>query len=396
MDSIRIGMIGAGFVAALHARVFESLEGLGAKVVGIASQSRPKMEELAHKHKIAKIYPDPQSLMTSDAIDVVDLCVPNHVHKEFVLRAAQAGKHIICEKPLTGYFGAGEAQVGHTARTRMLSEALAGADAMVQTADQHGVKLMYAENWLYSPVIQRAKRLVKASGGAILDVRGEESHHGSHAVYAKRWRNTGGGSLIRLGAHPIGAILHLKACEGIWRNGQPITPRSVVADVANLAEIESLQEASSSWIVRDWEDVENWATAILTFSDGSKATIAASDVCLGGMKDTLDIFLSNARIHCDFARSTLLQAYAPDPSPFADEYLVEKLETKAGWSFPSIDEDWLLGYHHELRDFIEAVKYDQEPLSTGRLGRAVVEVIYGAYLSAEEGRPVQLTGLSTA
>jgi predicted dehydrogenase len=108
------------------------------------------------------------------------------------------------------------------------------------------------------------------------------------------------------------------------------------------------------------------------------------------MKDTLDIFLSNARIHCDFSRSTLLQAYAPDPTPFADEYLVEKLETKAGWSYPSVDEEWLLGYHHELTDFVEAVRYDRAPLSDGRLGRAVVAVIYSAYLSAAAGRPVEL------
>ncbi len=396
MDSIRIGVVGAGFVASLHTRVFENLEGHGAKIVGIASQSRPRMAALAHKHSIPKVFPDIESLLTSDEIDVVDLCVPNHVHDEYVLRAAQAGKHIICEKPLTGYFGLGEAAVGKTARTKMLAEALRSADRMVQAADQYGVKLMYAENWLYSPVIQRAKRLIKSSGGTILELRGEESHHGSHTAYAKHWRSSGGGSLIRLGAHPIGAILHLKAYEGIWRDGTPITPRSVVADVANLAEVDSFKREPNSWIVRDWEDVENWATAILTFSDGSKAVISASDVCLGGMKDTLDIYLSNARIHCDFARSTLLQAYAPDTTSFADEYLVEKLETKAGWSYPSIDEDWLLGYHHELRDFVEAVKFDREPLSTGRLGRSVVEVIYSAYLSAEEGRPVQLTTPPTA
>lgn len=392
MDTIRIGLIGAGFVAALHARVFAGLAGSGAQIAAIASRTPAKADALARQHQIARVYADPYSLITAADIDVVDLCVPNHLHQEFVLAAARAGKHIICEKPLTGYFGLGEQEVGKTARTQMLSTALAAADEMVQTADQHGVQLMYAENWLYSPVIQRAKRLIKASGGTILELRGEESHHGSHAAYAKSWRNTGGGSLIRLGAHPIGAILHLKACEGIWRTGQPITPRTVVADVANLAEIASFKQAPSSWIVRDWEDVENWATAILTFSDGSKATVSATDICLGGMKDTLDVFLSNARIHCDFARSTLLQAYAPDPTPFADEYLAEKLETKAGWSFPSIDEEWLLGYQHELRDFVAAVKEGRAPLATGRLGRDVVEVIYSAYLSAAEGRPVQLTG----
>ena len=203
MDRIRIGVIGAGFVASLHARVFAGLEGFGAEIVGIASQSRPRMEELARKHKIAKIFTDIESLVTSDEIDVVDLCIPNDVHKEFVLQAAQAGKHIICEKPLTGYFGIGEPQVGKTARAKMLAEALASADAMVQTADKYGVKLMYAENWLYSPVVQRAKRLIKASGGTILELRGEESHHGSHTAYAKNWHSSGGGSLIRLERIPL-------------------------------------------------------------------------------------------------------------------------------------------------------------------------------------------------
>jgi predicted dehydrogenase len=74
---------------------------------------------------------------------------------------------------------------------------------------------------------------------------------------------------------------------------------------------------------------------------------------------------------------------------------MEKLETNAGWSNPSIDEDWLLGYHHELRDFVEAVQDDREPLATGQLGRDVVEVIYAAYLSAEEGKSVRLREMHT-
>ena len=110
------------------------------------------------------------------------------------------------------------------------------------------------------------------------------------------------------------------------------------------------------WVVQDWVDVESWAQVIITFDDGSKGTISANDICLGGMKDTLDIFLSNARIHCNFSRNNTLEAYAPDATVFESEYLVEKLETKAGWSSPSIDEDWFLGYRDELLDFIEAVQ----------------------------------------
>ena len=150
------------------------------------------------------------------------------------------------------------------------------------------------------------------------------------------------------------------------------------------------KNAAGCAVQGDWDDVENWSQVTITFSDGSKGVVAANDICVGGMKDTLDIYLSNARMHCDFSRTNTLQAYAPDATVFEGEYLMEKLETPAGWSFPSVDEEWFLGYRWELQDFVEAVKFDREPLADGRLGRDVVHVIYSAYLSAAEGRLVRL------
>ena len=72
-------------------------------------------------------------------------------------------------------------------------------------------------------------------------------------------------------------------------------------------------------------------------------------------------------------------------------YTVGILCTKAGWSYPSIDEEWLLGYPQEILDFCESVAFDRPPLSGAELGRQVVEVMYAAYLSAEEGKRVNLT-----
>jgi predicted dehydrogenase len=85
-----------------------------------------------------------------------------------------------------------------------------------------------------------------------------------------------------------------------------------------------------------------------------------------------------------------VQAYAPDASVFGDEYIVEKIETRAGWSFPQPDEDWMTGYPQEMQDFVEAVAAGREPLAGGALARDVTAVIYGAYLSAAEGRRVDL------
>jgi len=390
MGSIGVGIVGAGFVADIHARVYAELAGQDIRLAAVTSRTKAKATRLAERYAIERVADDLEEMLQLPGIDVIDLCVPNQLHSRYGIQAMKAGKHIICEKPLTGYFGAGEEATGATPKGQMLTAALQSANEMVAVSEANHVKLMYAENWLYSPALQKAKRLIKASGGAIFELRGEESHHGSHSTAAKQWRTSGGGSLIRLGSHPIGAILHLKACEGIWRDGKPILPKTVLGDVANLAPLGTRTNDGKSWVVQDWVDVESWSQIIITFDDGSKGTVSANDICLGGLKDTLDIYMSNARLHCNFSRSNTLEAYAPEASVFESEYLVEKTETKAGWSSPSINEDWFLGYHDELRDFIEAIRHDRLPLSDGNLGRSVVQVIYSAYLSAEQRRVVEL------
>ena len=212
MCSIGIGIIGAGFAADLHAQAYRELSGLGIELVAVTSRTQVTAEAFAERHGVRQVLDDYASFLELKDIDIVDLCIPNHVHKEFAVQAAQAGKHIICEKPLTGYFGEGEERVGQTSRKRMLEAALRNADEMIASAQRHGVKLMYAENWVYAPAIQKVKRLIRASEGTIFELRAEESHHGSHASYSKHWRYAGGGALFRLGAHPLGAILHLKHC----------------------------------------------------------------------------------------------------------------------------------------------------------------------------------------
>jgi predicted dehydrogenase len=163
-----------------------------------------------------------------------------------------------------------------------------------------------------------------------------------------------------------------------------------MAETGSLTKISDVQRQQTPWMVRDWQDVEDWATAIVTWSDGSRGSFVATDVMLGGMRDRMEFLLSNAHIVCDMTHAGPIRAYAPTPEVFAGEYLAEKLETKAGWSFPSSDEEWTLGYPQELADFVGAVREDRAPRSDAELGRDVVNVIYSAYLSAAEGRRVQL------
>ncbi len=385
MDRVRIGLIGAGFAADFHALAYAQIARPAAEVVAVAAKHDERAETFARKHGIPKWTDDYREVLSDPSVDAVDVCLPNQLHAEVVVEAARAGKHVFCEKPLTGFYGPGT-----TPNREMLASALGRADEMIAAVESACVKLAYGENWLHAPAYRKACRLALASRGAILEIRGEEGHSGSHASYAKHWQLAGGGSLVRLGSHPLGGALALKAREGTHRSGLPIRVRSVLAEVADLSASAASAGEGRNWLVTGWEDVENWATLLLTFEDGTRATISASDVILGGMEDRLEILLSNSRLRASFARSNLVEAYAPDPSVFSEEYIAEKLETKAGWSYPSVDEQWLLGYPQEIRNFVESVALDREPLGSGRLGRDVVEVIYAAYVSAEEGVRVDL------
>ncbi|MEK7715727.1 MAG: Gfo/Idh/MocA family oxidoreductase, partial [candidate division NC10 bacterium] len=274
-------------------------------------------------------------------------------------------------------------------REAMLAAALLNADAVLDAVAKAGVTLCYAEDFVYAPPVAKLRRLLDASGGAILELRAEESHSGSHAAYASRWKTSGGGSLLRMGSHPVGVVLHLKHYEGIKRGGKPIRARSVTAEVAQLTKLPALAGRRLFMSTRA-EDVEDWAIAVITFEDGTKATVHSNDITLGGVRNVVTASLTNAVVQANISPNTALTVYAPDAAVWGDEYLTEKVETKGGWQFPSPEEDWMRGYPQELEDFVDSIREHREPLSGARLAREVVEVIYAGYLSAATGRRVEL------
>lgn len=387
MDKVRLGMVGARFAAHLHLNNYEKLRGPKLEIVGIASQNEKSAAQTAKEFRIPSVYADYRKMLERKDVDAVDLCVPTHLHEEMILLAAEAGKHVICEKPLTGYFG-GEADedVGiRVPRDVMLKGALEGCKRIRKAVEKNRIRFCYAEDWVYAPPVTKVKRIIQVSAGTILDIRAEESHSGSHAEYSRKWKTSGGGALLRLGCHPIGAALHLKYYEGQLRNGKSIRPSSVTGEIGHQTRIHSFQKESRKWIVTSWEDVEDWSVLVITFEDGSKATVFASDGVLGGTRNTMQVYLSNAVAYANINPNNAVEVYAPDPGIFGDEYISEKLETKAGWNFASPDEDWMRGYPQELEDFIDCLLTGREPLSGLDLAEDTLKVVYSGYLSAEKG-----------
>ena len=388
-----IGMVGTRFAGSFHLENYRRVHGLEVRIKGVTSKEHQSASEFARQHELEVVYPSVDDLLADPEINLVDLCVPNYLHHPFTLRAAAAGKHIVCEKPLTGYFGSGQGKlVGkETPRQEMFEKALQAADEMVAAVEENGVTLCYGENWVYAPNIQKADHILSQSDNTIMRFVGEESHSGTHSEYARIWRFGGGGSLFNKGCHPLGGILYLKYREGERKFGRPIKPQSVVAAVANLTEMESFAKEEEKWIKTGWQDCEDWGSMLLTFEDGAVAQITAADMVLGGIQNLLTVYSSKAVVQCNLNPNSSMLTYVPDDQVLGDEYIREKVETRAGWQLSNPDEDWMNGFPHELQDFCEAIAYGRPPKSNVNLARDIVVVCYGAYVAAETGRRFELS-----
>jgi predicted dehydrogenase len=386
MEKIGIGIIGSRFAAELHAHALGKLRGVKCEILAVCSKTRESAEAFARRFAIPHVYTDHRALLERRDIQLVSLPVVTGLHHSLAVACAEAGKHIVMEKPLTGCF----VEAGRMSRRQMMAEAMQNADAVADACRRNQVILGYAENFVYAPPVAKLRRLMDAGAGTLLDLRAEESHSGSHASYSRRWATAGGGSMLRMGSHPIGAVIHLKHYEGIKKHGKPIRVSSVIADVGQLTKVPAFQAEKRKWLVHAWEDVEDWSAALLTFEDGTKAAVMSTDVSLGGVKNLLTAYMSNAVVQVNINPNTSLQVYAPDGTVWGDEYITEKVETKSGWQFPSPDEDWMRGYPQEMEDFVDAVREAREPLSGLLLAHETVEVIYAGYVSAEEGRRIEL------
>ncbi len=137
---MRIGMVGAGSMGTVHAPAWKKLAAQGAELVGIHSARIDATAKLAGQYDV-KVYPSYEALLAD--VDVVDLCVPTDLHREMTIRAAQAGKHVICEKPI--------------------ALTLEDGKAMIHACESAGVRLFIAQVLRFVPSYASAQSVV-ASG----------------------------------------------------------------------------------------------------------------------------------------------------------------------------------------------------------------------------------------
>jgi len=389
MKTVRVGLIGSGFVTELHMYAYKRVYGVDAKVVKVASLA-DDLADFAKKHQIPGITRDYKNLLADKGIDVIDICTPPSLHAPMIVDAVRAGKHVICEKPFTGYFGtAGDpVPIGkHVPKQLMYERVMAEMQKTCEVIRSSGQLFMYAEDWVYAPAVTKTAEILRATKDKVLFMKGEESHSGSHASHAAQWAMTGGGSLVRMGCHPLSAVLYLKQVEAQTR-GEQITLSAVTADVGNVAA--KLAPEERRYIKANPLDVEDWGTITLTFSDGTKATVFSGDMMMGGVRNLVETYTSGGSLFANITPNNHLMSYQTDEEKLASVYITEKVDRKTGWQYVCLEEEWTRGYLQEIQDFMECVAVCRQPFSGLDLAYDTVKANYAAYWSAEEGKRIRL------
>jgi predicted dehydrogenase len=389
---LRSGIVGSGFAARFHFEALKRVFSTKIKVEGAYSKSP---EELAGftKERNIKQFDSLEGLIA--ACDIVHICTPPVTHEPIAVIALGHNKHVIVEKPFTGYFGDGSKDFNgdNFSREEGYGQAISSIKRILEAEKKSEGKIMYAENWVYAPAIQKEREVVEKTGAQILWIQAQQAHSGSHSSDYGKWQLSGGGSLMGKGAHPLAAAIYLKHVEGKTRNGQPIRPKTVTARVHAITRMPNFRNEGH---LRDnYTDVEDYASAHLVFEDGTIADITACELLHGGVKNCVEVHANNHRTICNITPNNAMQTYNPLDENFNNIYVVEKTGTKQGWSSISPDEAWFNGYQHEMDAFYNSVANNTPIESNSSLAADVISTIYAAYLSAEQfGKEVPIVILN--
>jgi predicted dehydrogenase len=196
---IRIGIIGGGSIAAAHLDGYV-LAGDSARVTAIADIDRKNATRSARRTDGARIFSDYREMIASGLVDAVDICLPHHLHKDAIVAAAAAGKHVLCEKPLCLTLGE--------------------AEAVQDAIGRSGITLMCAHNQLFLPAVAKAREMIRGGVlGKIYEARTTDSFFNTLDPKTIGWRGSritsGGGELIDTGYHPTYLLLHLVGTEPV-------------------------------------------------------------------------------------------------------------------------------------------------------------------------------------
>jgi UDP-N-acetyl-2-amino-2-deoxyglucuronate dehydrogenase len=340
LRKMRFAIVGVGVISDFHVKAIS--QNPNAELVAIADIEVERAQKLGDVHGITAIYADYNQMLQRDDIDVVSICTPSGLHGEVAIAAAQAGKHVFCEKPL-----------------EITSDKM---QQMIDACESNKVKLacIFQRRVMPSSIIVKKAMEEGKLGKLVLGDAYLKYYRSPEYYRSAGWRGTwaldGGGALMNQGVHGIDLIQ--------WLMG----------DVYSVF-------AYSAPLVRDIE-VEDTAVVAVKYKNGAFGVIQGTTSVYPSQETRFELHGEKGSII--FADSGIKQWKFLD----IDEEVPQAAAMVYSSSNPAdIAND---GHYILLEDLIQAIREDREPLISGRDAKKSVDVILAIYESARTGKEVIL------
>lgn len=340
-----IGIIGCGKIAQVR-HIPEYAENPDAKLVGFYDINQQRAEELAKKYG-AKAYASVEDLLADENIDAVSICVANHAHAEVTIKALEAGKDVLCEKPM--------------------ATTMEDCEAMVAAAKKTGKKLMIGQNQRLAKAHAKAKKLIDEGWiGNVLTFRTTFGHGGPETWSVDPGKNTwffdktkaAMGAMADLGIHKTDLIQFLL--------GQKVV--KVSAEVTTLDKT----DANGNLI-----QVDDNAICIYTMENGVIGTMTASWTFYGPEDNSTVLYGTKGIMRIYDNPNFAIEIFTKDGEKIYMD--VEAIQTNDNQTKSGI-----------IDLFMECLTEDKEPEISGENVLSAMRAVFGALQSAKEGRTINL------
>jgi predicted dehydrogenase len=338
--SLGFGIIGCGLIANFHAQAIAKAQ--GAKLVAVSDTSLERAEEFAGRYHV-QAFGDYKKMLALPQVDVVSICTPSGLHGSLAMEAAQAGKHVVVEKPLSITMEQGRAALA--------------------ACKEHNVKLAVISQLRFAPTLIQAKAALDEGklgtpllGDAYMKYYRSQDYYG-HGGWRGTWKMDGGGALMNQGIHGIDLLL--------WLMG-PVT--RVWGQARTMArEIE----------------VEDTAIAAVNYASGAMGVIEGTTSVYPGYNRKLEFHGDKGTITFEEEQITKWDLAGEE-----DKVFVSDGATASGARDPgAISSE---GHQRQIQDMVDAIREDRDPLVTGTDGLRAVQLILAIYQSSKEGRPIEI------
>ena len=342
----RITLLGTGLIGMFYTMALRGRRGRDR--VGVAySRSAERAKAFAAEWGIPRFSTSMEEAIRDPDTDTVIVALPNHLHEAAVIAAAEAGKSVLCTKPL-----------GRNA---------AEARRMLEAVERAGVFHGYLEDLCYTPKTLHALESVRGGAvGKVLWVRSRETHSGPHSDWFWNKELSGGGAIIDLGCH----------CVEIARSfiGKEIRPVEVMC--WGDTQVHPI-------------DAEDSAVGLVKYENGAVGQFEVSWAFRGGMDLRDEVAGTDGTIWLNHWLRTGIEMFT---AVGQSGYVAEKAESATGWLFPVGDEPGALGYVDMFADMFDAIEDRRAPRETFYDGYVVNSIVDAAYASmaTRQWAPVEL------